>query len=571
MQSTDDLLVRLALQQGLLDSRQVEAARTQIAGTRGDQRPRRLTAALVAAGQLTPDAVLQLLSAEFAMPVVDLRAASPSPAALAAVPYDLAQRYGVLPLEQAGGGLRLAVSDPLSEGIDALGHLLQVMIEPVLAPAAQIEAAVARCYGRDRREVAAVLDELETTEPGAVRGHVAGAAAATTADDAPLIRLVQQIIAEAVRRRASDIHLEPMAKRLRIRYRVDGVLQEGESPPKRLQPAIVSRLKLLAEMSLAEKRIPQDGRIQVVVAGQPLDLRVSCLPTVHGESLVLRLLDQRQVRLGLAELGLAPDDRRNLERLVALPDGLVLVTGPTGSGKTTTLYACLHHLNGPDRKIITVEDPVEYQLAGINQVPVRAEVGMTFAAALRAMLRQAPNIVMVGEIRDRETAEIAINAALTGHMVFSTLHTNDAPGAVTRLFDLGVKPFLVAASLRAVVAQRLVRTVCRHCRQPLALVPADWAAVGGRPAELAGATPLRGVGCPECGGTGFRGRRGIFEILLVNEGIQRLIYDNVTASKLRETARLNGMRTMREDGLRQVLTGLTTIDEIAAATVADFA
>jgi len=569
VQSTDDLIVRLLLQKGLLDSRRIEAARVQIRGA-GGANSRRVTDALIAHGDLTAETVLELLGAEFAIPVVDLRDAKPAAEALAAVPYELAQRYGVLPLVSSPGVLRLAVSDPLGDGIDALGHLLQVMIEPVLASAAEIEAAVARCYGRDRREVDAVLGELEPSRSRAVPGVVARATATATVDEAPLIRLVQQIIVDAVRRRASDIHVEPLEKRLRIRYRVDGVLQEGESVPRRLQPAVVSRLKLMAEMSLAEKRTAQDGRIQVQVTGQPLDLRVSCLPTVHGESIVMRLLDQRQVRLGLAELGMAPDDQRNLERLVALPDGLALVTGPTGSGKTTTLYACLNHLNIPDRKIITVEDPVEYQLAGINQVPVRAEVGMTFAAALRSMLRQAPNVIMVGEIRDRDTAEIALNAALTGHMVFSTLHTNDAAGAVTRLLDIGVKPFLVAATLRAVVAQRLVRTVCRHCGKPHAIAPADWGAVGGKPEALAAATPRRGTGCPECGGTGYRGRRGVFEILLVNDALQRLIYDNVTAAKLRETARLNGMRTMREDGLRQVLTGLTTIDEIAAATVADF-
>jgi general secretion pathway protein E/type IV pilus assembly protein PilB len=285
--------------------------------------------------------------------------------------------------------------------------------------------------------------------------------------DAPIVRMVHKVILEAIQRRASDIHLEPLEKRFRLRYRIDGVLLEVENPPKRLQLAVISRLKLMANMSIAEKRVPQDGRIQIDVAGKSIDLRVSCLPTVHGESIVMRILDKEGLTLGLPELGYLADDQEQLEGLIALADGIFLVTGPTGSGKTTTLYACLHHINKPDRKIITVEDPVEYQLAGINQVPVRMEIGMTFAAALRSMLRQAPNIIMVGEIRDLETAEIAINASLTGHMVFSTLHTNDAPSAVTRLIDIGVKPFLVATSMRATMAQRLVRRVCRRCAAPI--------------------------------------------------------------------------------------------------------
>jgi type IV pilus assembly protein PilB len=487
------------------------------------------------------------------------------------VPYELAQRYGVLPLARTQDTLRVAVGDPLNDGLEVLAHQVQPAIDPVLALPGEIERAIARFYGRDRREVSAVLDELKGAQPEgrAKRTGAPDPDRGVGVDDAPLIQLVERLIAEAMPRRASDIHLEPLGNRLRIRYRIDGALQEGESPPRRLQAAIISRVKLMAGMSIDEKRAPQDGRIRVTVGGEPLDLRASCLPTVHGESIVLRILDQRQLRLGLAELGLAADDRQVFERLLALPDGIVLVTGPTGSGKTTTLYSCLHHLNQPGRKIITVEDPIEYQLAGINQVPVRKEVGLTFAVALRAMLRQAPNVIMVGEIRDRETAEIAINAALTGHMVFSTLHTNDAPGAVTRLLDIGVKPFLVAAALRAVVAQRLVRTVCRSCGRPVEFTAAERAAVAAAGLPTGHATLRRGAGCPECGGTGYRGRIGIFEIFLVNDAIQQLIYDNVTASKLRATARLNGMRTMRQDGLRKGLTGLTTIDEIAAATVDD--
>ena len=392
---------------------------------------------------------------------------------------------------------------------------------------------------------------------------------APTEADAPVIKLVHQLILEAIQRRASDIHLEPLEKRLRVRYRVDGVLLEVENPPKRLQLAIISRLKIMANISIAEKRVPQDGRIQVAMNGKQLDLRVSSLPTAHGESIVMRILDKEGLSLGLPELGFLHDDAVTFEKLITLPDGILLVTGPTGSGKTTTLYGCLHHINKPDRKIITVEDPVEYQLNGINQVPVRHDVGMTFASALRAMLRQAPNIVMVGEIRDLETAEIAINASLTGHMVFSTLHTNDAPGAVTRLIDIGIKPFLVSTSLRAAMAQRLVRRICERCRRPYVPAPNELRALNINPAQADAANFAKGQGCAECNSTGYRGRMGIFEILVVNEELQRMIYENAGTARLRERARALGMRTMREDGTRKVTSGMTTIEEVVSITVGD--
>ncbi len=380
-------------------------------------------------------------------------------------------------------------------------------------------------------------------------------AAPEAADDAPVIRLVESIVSQAVARRASDIHLEPLARQLRIRYRIDGVLQPAGDLPQRLQRPVVSRLKIMGNMNIAEKRLPQDGRARFNVSGRTVDLRISSLPAVHGESVVLRLLEPEKVRLGVDELGMDAADAKSLARLLNLPDGVVLVTGPTGSGKTTTLYACLHHLNTSDRKIITVEDPVEYQLAGINQVPVKSEVGMTFAAALRAMLRQAPNVIMVGEIRDRETAEIAINAALTGHLVFSTLHTNDAPGAVTRLFDLGVKPFLVASALRAVVAQRLVRRVCAHCGGRANTVG------GGRVnPDPAVAPPAGGGDCPVCCNTGYAGRLGIFELLNVTPALQQLIYERAGGSVLRGQARAQGMTTLRADGLRKARAALTTVE-----------
>ena len=354
-----------------------------------------------------------------------------------------------------------------------------------------------------------------------------------------------------------------------MRYRIDGVLHEVENPPKRLQPSIVSRIKLMSNVSIAEKRVPQDGRINIKVGAKVIDLRVSTLPTAFGESIVMRILDKESLRLGLPELGFFSDDQAAFERIIALPDGVFLVTGPTGSGKSTTLYSALNYINHPDRKIITVEDPVEYEMGGVNQVQVRREVGMTFAAALRSMLRQAPNIIMVGEIRDKETAEIAINAALTGHMVFSTLHTNDAPSAISRLIDIGIKPFLVAAAVRAVLAQRLVRRNCPHCRAACEHDEKLLNSLGIRSDQTTDASFMKGVGCPKCNDTGFRGRVGIFEMFNVNEELQQMIYEEASLVALRDKAREMGMRNMREDGIRKVIAGVTTPEEVLHATVSD--
>jgi type IV pilus assembly protein PilB len=578
--SADEFVVQLAQERGLLGAEQVGLARAKVEAAQRElgRTPPKMVDLLVADGHLTRERVLGLLAEEFAMPVVNLDEVSISPEGMAALPRELAVRYGVFPIDRNGDTLWLAISDPLDvDTLDSLRHVLGLSIEPLLASAQAIETAINRHYGKDTRAVDSLFSELARSDlddsvqiitEGAM-SLAAGDGESTDESDAPIIRLVHKIILEALQRRASDIHLEPLEKRFRIRYRIDGVLLEVENPPKRLQLAVISRLKLMANMSIAEKRVPQDGRIQVGMLGKAIDLRVSCLPTVHGESIVMRILDKEGLQLGLPELGFLSDDQGTFEKLISMPDGIVLVTGPTGSGKTTTLYSCLHYINRPDRKIITVEDPVEYQLSGINQVPVREDIGMTFAAALRSMLRQAPNIIMVGEIRDLETAEIAINASLTGHMVFSTLHTNDAPSAVTRLIDIGVKPFLVATSMRATMAQRLVRRVCRKCKQPYQPTPEQLRALNITAQAAAAATFARGAGCGECNGTGYRGRMGIFEIFLVTEEIQRMIYDNVTSAKLRDKARLDGMRSMREDGIRKVLSGMTTIEEVVSITVGD--
>lgn len=481
------------------------------------------------------------------------------------VPRDLAVRHQLLPLRRTRFGLEVAVADPFAcEGTDLLAHVLGLDIEPVGADATELRRAIERLYG--------LAEAVEpTATPDLTNETVATDQSDATelADDAPVIRLVHQLIGTALQRRASDIHLEPLAAQFRVRLRIDGVLHEAEGPSKRLHPAVISRLKIMGGLSIAERRLPQDGRIRTTVAGRALDLRVATIPTVHGESMVLRLLDDDAVRPGVDALGLADADRAALERLLSRPDGMVLVTGPTGAGKTTTLYACLQQLNQTDRKILTVEDPIESQLGGVNQVPVRPAVGLTFAAALRAMLRQAPNVVMVGEIRDRETAEIALQAALTGHLVCSSLHTNDAVGAVTRLGDLGAKPYLVAAGLRGVVAQRLVRRVCGSCRETYAPSAAEWRQLAGDADRPTGVMFARGPGCPDCQGTGYRGRIGVFEILEVNEALRALIHAGAGPAQLRQAATDAGLGSLRADGLRKVSAGLTTVEEIASIIYGD--
>jgi type IV pilus assembly protein PilB len=522
-----------------------------------------------------PADVTQAKAAHFGAEVVNLNDVKISDEVIAMIPRHIARKYRVVPVFRHENSLTVALADPSDlDTIDSLTHLLHLEINLQVASEADIETALGKYYGeRGAGGVAAdprykeVIEEL-THEHVEVEAAAAGDGAVVEAD-APLIKLVNSLIAEAFKMRASDIHLEPMPKRFRVRYRIDGVLQEMKAPPKRLQPAIVSRLKIQSNMSISEHRIPQDGRIQTQVGGKLIDLRVSCLPTNHGESIVMRILDKEGLRLGLPELGFFTDDQQTFERMIGMPDGILLVTGPTGSGKTTTLYSCLHFINRPDRKIITVEDPVEYLLAGINQVQVAEAVGLTFSMALRSILRQAPNVIMIGEIRDLETASIAINASLTGHLVFSTLHTNDAPSAVTRLIDIGVKPFLVASSTRALMAQRLVRKICKQCAAPYVPAEAEMKALGLDAGNTQGATFQRGKGCGNCSNTGYRGRFGIFEIFVIDDEARKLIYEKVPSSVLRSRAREMGMRTLREDGIRKVQAGLTSPDEVIRATVGD--
>ncbi len=517
--------------------------------------------------------VTQAKAAHFGAEVVNLSELKIADDVIATIPRHIARKYRVVPVYKHDNSVTVALADPSDlDTIDSLAHLLHAEVELRVASDSDIEAALSKYYAE--RSGVATDPRLKEAIEDLTREHVeieaaAAADGAVVAADAPLIKLVNSIIVEAFKMRASDIHLEPLSKTFRMRYRIDGVLHEIKAPPKRLQAAVISRLKIQSNMSISEHRIPQDGRIQTSVGNKLIDLRVSCLPTNHGESIVMRILDKEGLRLGLPELGFFTDDQQTFERMIGLPDGILLITGPTGSGKTTTLYSCLHFINRPDRKIITVEDPVEYLLAGINQVQVSEAVGLTFAFALRAILRQAPNVIMIGEIRDLETANIAINASLTGHLVFSTLHTNDAPSAVTRLIDIGVKPFLVASSTRCLMAQRLVRKVCRQCAAPCLPTEAEMRTLGIDAAHLQGATFQKGKGCSNCTNTGYRGRFGIFEIFVIDDEARKLIYEKVSSSVLRARAREMGMRTLREDGVRKAQAGLTTPDEVIRATVGD--
>lgn len=445
--------------------------------------------------------------------------------------------------------------------VDAIAHLLEARIETAMMPEAQVQTLLDRHFSGETKAARKQEDSREIA--------VADDGSIVVADDGPIIRLAHGIIRHGIEQRASDIHLEPFRNRLRVRYRVDGVLRDAGSPPQRLQAAITSRLKLMAGVSIAEKRLPQDGRISFSQGNAHYDLRVACCPGAHGESVVMRVLAKERARVDLSELGLAADDQSTLERLIAQRDGMILVTGPTGSGKTTTLYACLHRLNRADRKLISVEDPVEYQLTGINQVSVQAETGVTFVSALRAMLRQSPNVVMIGEIRDRETAEITLNASLTGHLVFSTLHTNDAVSAVTRLADLGIKPFLIATALRAVIAQRMVRRICPECRRAHNANGVEKGVFAGAGIALSEMRLAVGEGCAACEGTGYRGQMGVFEILVPSEEFRRLVHQQATLAELRACAKAGGLRTMREDGLRKASGGLTTLAEVLSITSED--
>jgi type IV pilus assembly protein PilB len=555
----------------------------------GKKQGMRIGEALIAINACSENKVYKALAAQQGMDYVELDKTSVPTDALNLIPDDLMRKYLILPMGLENGRLRVVVHDPLDlEMLDILRFRLHKEIRTSLAPRSKIKALLDQIMGttssntidktRDKtfdRNLSSMDRTMDRTVDRSMdksvdrsidksidlaSGETDGAADAT---QAPIIKLVQAMISEAVRNRASDIHIEPMKDRIRVRYRIDGECVERDRIPLRMRGPLISRLKIMAGIDIAEKRLPQDGRIKLVVDKSQIDFRVSTLPAYHGESVVLRILRPDSVRIGIVNLGFEEEDNRAFQKIIKRPNGIFLVTGPTGSGKTTTLYAALNELNRPDKKIITAEDPVEYNFAGINQCQVRDAIGLSFAKILRAMLRQAPNVILVGEIRDLEVAEVAIQAALTGHLVFSTLHTNDAPGAITRLIDMGVKPFLVASSIQAVLAQRLIRILCPKCKQPDTSPDAKWLKLCGiKESDLVGKTIYKSHGCDECGGIGFRGRRGVFELMVMNGEIRTLAFERAAGNKIRKAALASGMKSLLADGRMKVMAGITTAEEI---------
>jgi len=525
-----------------------------------------LADALIRLGYATGEDVTRAMAQEWGLEWVKLSEAVIPPSVVELVPESVARENAIIPLAEEDGELKVVVSKPDAYDVfDKLQFILNRRITPVLAPREAILEAINRYYGQTVGESAdSMLQEFTDTAIDFTETEADSVAAQEDIDEssAPIVRLVHLIISEAVQLRASDIHIEPFEDRIRVRYRIDGVLVERDSPPRRLLGAILSRIKILSKLDIAERRRTQDGRIKVTVNDKDLDLRVSIIPSVHGQSCVMRILDKDSIKVGLRQLGFADDDYQKIRNLINRPNGIILVTGPTGSGKTTSLYAALNELNTPDRKIITAEDPVEYYLPGVNQVEIRHDIGLDFARVIRAMLRQAPNVILVGEMRDAETAQMGIQASLTGHLVFSTLHTNDAPSAITRLIDMGIPPYLVSSSVVAIMAQRLVRVICQKCKQPFTPSEVVLEAAGITPEMAAKATFMKGRGCGNCQGSGFRGRLGIFELMLMSSKIRELTFNNSPTEVIRRAAMSEGMRTLYWDGISKVCRGITTLDEV---------
>ncbi len=565
MPVTDSDLVQTLLDDGLITQEDAGKAKTAQAAGGGPIRD-----ALVALGILSEGQIAEAIAKREHLELIHLADMEISPAIVEAIPQALAKRHNIVPVDRRQGAMVIACAEPLDfETTDNLRFVLNSDVEFVIAPKDEITEAITRYYGGATvdESVDSMLQEFTDSDIGAVGAGESATSADVGDDDAPVVRLVRLIIEEAVRARASDIHVEPMSDRVRIRYRVDGICSEVQNPPKRLQGAIISRLKIMANIDIAEKRRPQDGRIFMRIDGRDIDFRVSCLPATHGESVVLRILDKEKALIGLDELGFDPEDYVRFRRIIRKPNGVFLVTGPTGSGKTTTLYAALNELNRPDVKIISAEDPVEYSLAGVNQCQVHDQIGLSFARILRSMLRQAPNIILIGEIRALDVAEVAVQAALTGHLVFSTLHTNDAASAITRLIDMGIKPFLAASSIQAVMAQRLVRKICPRCKEPVEPDPRTLQAMGLGPKDIEGVTFYHGRGCPACGNSGYMGRQGIFELMEMNTTIREMAFKMTPVEQIRQEAIMSGMFTLKDDGIRKAKAGITTLEEVMRITV----
>ena len=529
----------------------------------------RLGSNLVKLGFLTEEDITSFLSKQYGVPSINLAHFEIDQSVIKLVPAEIAQKHMVIPINRKGSVLTVAMADPSNIfAIDDIKFLSGFKVEPVVAAETSIKNAINKHYdsaglvkdilqGFDDREVATVEEGDEGPDVGDLQ---------RATEDAPVVKLVNLILSDAIKKGASDIHIEPYEKSFRVRYRIDGVLYDTMQPPMKLRAAIISRAKIMAQLDIAERRLPQDGRIKIRMGQKEIDFRVSTLPTIFGEKVVMRLLDKSNLQLDMSSLGFDPQALQLFEKAILAPHGMVLVTGPTGSGKTTTLYSGLHRLNTVETNIMTAEDPVEYNLAGVNQVQMKAEIGLNFAAALRAFLRQDPDIIMVGEIRDYETAEIAIKAALTGHLVLSTLHTNDAPSTVSRLINMGVEPFLVAASTNMILAQRLARKICNSCKEEITVPRQALVDVGFAPDESKGLSCYQGKGCMECNDTGYRGRVALYEVMLITEDIKDAILQGASVNEMKELGRKHGMKTLREAGLQKIREGMTTIPEIMRVT-----
>jgi type IV pilus assembly protein PilB len=524
----------------------------------------KLQDAIVKLGYVSLDDIMAAIAEQSGLKSVTLTDVTIPPAIIEMVPESVARENVVIPFSHDDGILQIVMSDPSDyETVTKLKFILNKEIQSVLAPKEQIVEAINRHYGQTETEsVDSVLAEFTDTQIEFTETEATKSGATEAESDAPVVKLCNLIIQEAIGLRASDIHIEPFEDRVRVRYRIDGVLVERDSPPRRLLAPMISRLKIMGNIDISEKRRPQDGRIKMTTKNKHFDLRVSALPTNHGQSIVMRVLDRTNIQVSVKDLGFAEDDYKRFLNMIKRPNGIFLVTGPTGSGKTTTLYSALNELNRPDRKIITAEDPVEYYLPGINQCEVKHQIGLDFSRIIRAMLRQAPNIILVGEIRDQETAEIAVQASLTGHLVFSTLHTNDAPSAITRLNDIGVAPFLTASSVIAVMAQRLVRLVCPKCKESDKPPAHEIKAAGLTPAQAQSANFTRGRGCSNCNHTGYRGRKGIYEMMRMSNMIREMTFNREPAQAIRRQARLGGMKTLLEDAVLKAVAGITTLEEV---------
>ncbi|MBI1799579.1 MAG: type IV-A pilus assembly ATPase PilB [Candidatus Eisenbacteria bacterium] len=556
--------------QKLLEAQIVDESTLQKAALQQRNTGGSLTGNLVKIGAISEEGLLEFLSRHYGVASIDLKNYEPDSALIRLIPGDVATKFMALPVSRTGRRLVVAMSNPANIfAIDDIKFITGYEVDPHVASESSLKKAIDRAYDSAgtmadvMKNMEEDLSVVEEDDPAEAESGIAGA------DEAPIVKLVNSLIADAVRKGASDIHMEPYEKSMRVRFRIDGVLQEMMSPPFKFKAAILSRLKIMAELDIAERRVPQDGRIKIKVLNRTIDLRVSSLPTIFGEKIVMRILDKSNLNIDLEKLGFEPASMREFTAAIANPYGMVLVTGPTGSGKTTTLYSALSRVNTPEVNVLTAEDPVEYNLDGINQVLVHEDVGLTFSAALKAFLRQDPNIIMVGEIRDIDTASIAVKAALTGHLVLSTLHTNDAPSAIGRMIDMGVEPFLVASSVNIVLAQRLVRRVCSACKQPVTFNEELLRELQLDPGETAGHTFYEGGGCVDCNNTGYRGRQGVYEVMPLSSRIRDLVLERASANEIKKQAIEEGMLTLRRDALEKLKRGLTTAEEVLKETAAD--